>query len=124
MRTQTYLAKYPKRGEIFIADLNPGFGREVHKKRPVLVISSDILNKNSFSLVVIPFSSIVPPFNQRDVVIISKAEGLEKDSVLLVDKIRAIDTDRLIKKVGKLSKEKMLEVEESLKLVLGMVELD
>lgn len=118
------LKGYPRRGEIYIADLNPAFGREIHKKRPVLVISSNIVNKNFPTVIMLPFSSIVPRALGADTIKVSKNTGLNKDSVILAIQIRSIDKSRLVEKVGKLSGEKLIEVEDSLKLVLGMVSLD
>lgn len=121
---QKFLKNYPKRGEVYIADLNPGFAKEIHKKRPVLIISKDEVNKNSPYAIVIPASSIVPQTLNKEMVLLNNRSGLNKKSVLLTIFIRSIDKERLIKKIGKLSKSKLEEVEESLKLVLGMVELD
>ena len=122
MPTQRLPNSYPKRGEVYIANLDPGFGKEIHKKRPVLVISANILNQQAFSVVIIPFSSIVPQLLTPDMVKVPQLEGLEKNSVILVDKIRAIDKERLVKKIGTISKEKLLEVEDSLKFVLDLAE--
>ena len=122
MPTQRLPNSYPKRGEVYIANLDPGFGKEIHKKRPVLVISANILNQQAFSIVIIPFSSIVPQLLTPDMVKVPQLEGLEKNSVILVDKIRAIDKERLVKKIGTISKEKLLEVEDSLKFVLDLAE--
>ena len=55
---------------------------------------------------------------------IGKFKGLDKKSILLPLFIRSIDQKRLHKKIADLSKEKLLEVEDALKLVLGMVRLD
>lgn len=121
---QKSLKNYPKRGEVYIADLNPGFGREIHKKRPVLIISKDEINKNSPYVIVIPASSIVPKAPGKEMVLLNKMAGLNKKTILLPIFIRSIDKERLIKKIGKLSKSKLEEAEESLKLVLGMIELD
>lgn len=115
---------YPKRGEIYIANLDPGFGREIHKKRPVLIISSNSINQNTHHAIIIPLSSIVPQIIPPDMVHLGKIKGLKEDSAFLPVYIRSIDQDRLINKVGKLSKVKLEEVEESLKLVLGMIELN
>jgi len=117
------LQTYPKRGEIYIADLNPAFGREIHKKRPVLVISNDVINKNFPTVIMAPLSSIVPKFIGSDQVIVPKAVGLDKESVVLTTQIRSIDKSRLIERIGNLSQDKLLEVEDSLKLVLGMTAL-
>lgn len=120
---QKNLKDYPKRGDVYIADLNPGFGREIHKKRPSLIISNNTINRNSFSVIILPFSSVVPQNLSPDIVTDS-SKGLNKPSVILTDQIRSVDKDRLVRKIGKLSKGTLEEVEEALKLVLGMIELD
>lgn len=118
------LKKYPKRGEIYIANLDPGFSREIHKKRPVLIVSSDITNQTTYHVVIVPTSSIVPTVLSEDMVMVGKLRGLDKESVLLPLFIRSIDKDRLIKKISKISKQKLLEVEDALELVLGLMPID
>ena len=51
---------YPKRGEIYIADLDPAYGLEIHKKRPALIISNNALNRALPTVIIVPFSSIMP----------------------------------------------------------------
>lgn len=116
--------EFPRRGHIYIADLDPAFGREIHKKRPVLVISSDIFNRGTPFAVVIPISSIIPNVISPEMVEIGKIKGLDKKSIFLSLFIRSIDQERLHKKIATLPKDKLLEVEDALKLVLGMVSLD
>ncbi|OGE26903.1 hypothetical protein A3C26_03890 [Candidatus Daviesbacteria bacterium RIFCSPHIGHO2_02_FULL_39_12] len=82
---------YPKRGEIYIADLNPAFGREIHKKRPVLIISNNMINQIYPLVIAIPFSSIVPEFVGADVVKFTGQKGLNKASALIVNQIKSID---------------------------------
>lgn len=112
--------KYPKRGEIYIANLDPAFGREIHKKRPVLIISLNNLNQILPTVIMIPFSSIVLKDMGPDLVDFKNQKGLNKDSTLVVNQLGAIDKVRLLKKIGKISKNKMQEVEEAVKLVLGL----
>lgn len=113
---------YPKRGEIYIADLNPGFGQEIHKKRPILIVSKNDFNQTMHTVILLPLSSIVPKVIGPDSMPFPKIKGLEKESVLLITQIRAVDKNRLIKKIGKISQNKMKQVEEALKLVLGLIE--
>lgn len=121
MQTQMSSKDYPKRGEVFVADLDPAFGREIHKKRPVLIISSNKLNKALFTVVVIPFSSIIPQFIGPDMVRVNSADaGVEEESVILPNYIRAVDKIRLLKKIGKLSRTKLEEVEEAIKAVFDL----
>lgn len=114
-----------KRGEIWTVNLNPGFGREIRKKRPALIISPDNFNKSLHTVIVIPFSSKVPEIIGEEMIAVSpdKENHLDKKSILLPVFIRAIDEARLIKKTGVLSEDKFLEVEYSLRLVLGLIDL-
>lgn len=120
MQMQKSGKNYPKRGDIYIANLDPSFGREFRKKRPVLIISNNDLNRILPTIIMIPFSSIVPQKIGPDFVEFINQKGLEKASVLVVNQLGAVDTMRLINKVGRISKNKMEEVEEAMKLVLGM----
>ena len=114
------LKECPKRGQIFIADMNPSFGREIHKKRPVLIISNNQINEIYPVVIIVPFSSIIPEFIGLDMVEFTSQKGLDKESVLVVNQIVSIDKDRLIKKIGRISDVKMKQVEQSLKNVLGL----
>ena len=118
------MARVINRGDFWIVNLEPAYGREIHKKRPGLIISTNKYNKNTFHTIVIPSSSIVPEEITEEMVPLGSIKGFEKESVLLPLLIRSVDQDRLIKKVGKISHSKLQEVEEALKLVLGMTELD
>lgn len=118
------MARIISRGQVWIADLNPGFGVELHKKRPILVISNNTINNNWPRIIVVPFSSQIYPLNPGKVLIPKGMCGIEKESIILTQEVRSIDKVRLTKKIGKLPAEKLYEVEESLKLVLGMSEMD
>lgn len=114
------LAPKLKRGQVWTADLHPSVGWELGKERPVLIISDDNVNENSAVIVVIPFSSILPPSIGFERLLFKGGEaGLKKDSVLLVSHVRAIDKSRLRKYVSHIANERLAEVEDGLKLVLG-----
>ncbi len=111
-----------KRGEIWTTDLRPGQGYEIAKIRPALIVSSDSVNLNSPVVIILPISSQKPSAPGIDKIILTKKQtGLAKNSVILLAHIRSIDKSRLTKKVGRISKTKLTEVEESLKLTLGLV---
>lgn len=120
MRMQKLGQIYPKRGEIYIVNLEPPFGREMRKKRPCLVVSNNTLNQVLPTAIAIPFSSIIPEFMGPDTVRFLKQKGLEKNSALIINQMRVIDKNRLMKKVGRISKNKMNEVCDAVKIVLGI----
>lgn len=110
-----------KRGEIWLTNFDPGFGTELHKNRPSLVISSNEVNKHHPRVIVIPVST--KNYSGLSVVnIASKESGLDKQSVILPAEIRAVDKVRLTKRLGKVSKNKLTQVEEVTKLILGFAQ--
>lgn len=110
-----------KRGDIWAADLRPGIGWEVTKRRPALIISHNAINSIYPTVIVIPISSQAPSILGPERVFISKkGTKLQKDSVILTTQMRAIDKTRLFKKIGVISEAKLIEVEESIKIVLGL----
>lgn len=86
-----------KRGEIWLANLNPGKGTEPGKIRPVLIIQcQELLDVNHPSTLIIPLTTNLVddamPLRLRK----TASEKLAKDSDLLVDQVRAIDNKRLV----------------------------
>lgn len=113
-----------KRGDLWAADLHPGVGWELAKTRPILIVSSNIVNLNSSIVVGVPLSSQIPDVIGPERVLFSKDEAkLGKDSVAMIQHIRGIDKARLTKKIGSISPQKMTEVEGSLKIVLALEEI-
>jgi mRNA interferase MazF len=108
------------RGEIWLADLNPVRGREQAGNRPVLVVSVDPFNQSRADLVVvIPITSTLRniPFH----VILQPPEGgLTNASALLCEAVRSISKDRLIARWGSVSPGTMAEVEDRLRILMGL----
>jgi mRNA interferase MazF len=101
------------RGEIYLAN-------EVGKMRPVLVIQSDLINKNSYpTTIIIPLSSQLIDDTQPLRYRITKREKLKLDSDALIAHIRSIDNDRFVEKIAKLSYKEMQVIK---KLVLETIE--
>ena len=110
-----------KRGDLWTADLRPGQGFEVSKKRPCLIVSNNAVNNISPTVVIIPLSSQAYKILGPERLFIAKKESkLAKDSVILVTQIRAIDKTRLIKLISSVSNDKLKEVEEAIKIVLDL----
>ena len=109
-----------KRGDIWIVNLDPGFGRELHKKRPALIVSKNLINQETSSVIIIPISSQVPQIVGPEMIILHMDAGVERTSVLLPLFIRSIDQARLVKKIGGLPTKLMNDVEDAIKLVLDL----
>jgi len=108
-----------KQFDIWLADLNPTFGTEPGKTRPVVIIQTDLLNEFHKSTIICPITTNV----QIDSTILRvhlKKDQLNKLSDILIDQIRAIDNRRLIKRLGKLTKEQILLLKDNIRIVLDI----
>lgn len=112
------MARVIKRGDIWLVDLEPVLHRELHKKRPALIISNNVVAQETPHVIIIPTSSQVPKPVRIEMVPVGEKEGLKKPSILLPIFIKSIDQRRLIKRVGKVSQGKLKEVEEAIRVVL------
>jgi mRNA interferase MazF len=108
-----------KQYDIWLADLNPTVGTEPGKTRPVVIIQTNLLNEDHLSTVICPITTNVKSsINLLRVHL--KAGQLTKLSDILVDQIRAIDNQRLIKKLGQLTKEQQAKLKENLRIILDL----
>jgi len=108
-----------KKFDIWLADLNPTVGTEPGKTRPVVIIQTDLLNEFHKSTIICPITTNV----QSDSTILRvhlKKDQLNKLSDILIDQIRAIDNRRLIKRLGKLTKEQILLLKDNIRIVLDI----
>ena len=113
----------PKRGDIYRVNFDPTLGAEIRKTRPALILQNDIANKYSPVTIVAAISSKYDnPLYPTEVLISAKARtGLAVDSVVLLNQIRTVDKKRLAKRLGKLSSAKMEEVNQALRISVGLV---
>lgn len=108
-----------KQFEIWLAYLNPSRVTEPGKTRPVVVVQSDLLNEVHLSTLICPISTNVKPDINLLRVHLNKGQ-LDKLSDILVDQIRAIDNQRLIKKLGKLTKDQQNKLKANIKIVMDL----
>jgi mRNA interferase MazF len=111
--------------EIWLADLNPQFGTEPGKIRPVLVVQTDMLNKISHASVLIcPITTnVVPSAKYLRVHLTAGTASLHNDCDIMIDQIRAIDSKRMIRKLGNIHPELVKSVKENLSIILNLEEL-
>ena len=91
---------YPRRGEIWLANLDPTEGSEIRKTRPCLIISPDSMNANLRTITAMPLTSGSHPAPFRVPV---RVEG--RDGLLLADQIRTLARRRLRKRVGVINRQ-------------------
>lgn len=106
--------------EIWLANLNPSRGTEPGKIRPVVVIQTNLLNQLDHpSTLILPiFSQITSEENILRVRLSSGKRGLEKDSEILIDQIRALDNRRFLEKLGSLEAKEITKLRSKLKVIL------
>jgi mRNA interferase MazF len=110
-----------KQFEIWIADLNPRMGTEAGKIRPVIIVQTDLLNKEHPSTIVCPITTNVKPDSEILRVHLKKLMfGLKEDCDIMIDQVRAIDNKRLVKKVGVVDSDTADKMRENLKIVLDL----
>jgi len=113
---------YPKRGEVFLVNLDPAIGAEIQKTRPAVVIQNNILNQYSPLVIVCPITSTIQSGETR-VFVKAPEGGLDNDSMILTQQIRSLDKKRLVKKLGRLKTETMRKVDLALKITQGLIPL-
>ena len=111
-----------RRGDVYMARLDPREGSEQAGQRPVVVVSRDSINEHSSVVVIVPVTdrahkkTIYPSH-----VILQMGEGgLTKDSVVLGEQVRAISTTRLIRFMGHLPNASIAQIASALKIVLDL----
>jgi len=111
-----------KQFEIWIADLNPKIGTEPGKTRPVLVIQTNLLNKIPHpSTIICPITTNVKRDSEILRVHLKKGTAnLHQSCDIMIDQIRAIDNNRLTKRLGILPDELIVLVKENIQIVLDL----
>jgi mRNA interferase MazF len=109
-----------RRGEVWLADLNPTQGSEQSGIRPIIIFQNDIVSQFSTTTLAIPLTT-----NQRRAALpicmaISQGDGgLAQDSVALCFQMRVLDKTRLTRRLGQLRPETIAQLEVVVLLTLG-----
>ncbi|MDH4335389.1 MAG: type II toxin-antitoxin system PemK/MazF family toxin [Chloroflexota bacterium] len=84
-----------QRGEVYRVEQSPTRGREIRKTRPCVVVSPDELNASMGTFIVAPLTTGSHPYPFR---IACRFAG--KDGHLVLDQLRTVDRERLVKRLG------------------------
>lgn len=102
-----------KQYNIYLINLDPTIGHEIKKTRPCLIISPNEMNENISTVIIAPMTTKSRQYPTRISVTLQEKKGW-----IVLDQIRTVDNQRLIKKLGKINNDKIQEVKNILKEML------
>lgn len=113
------------RGQIRVVDLDPARTGEAAKRRPAVIVSNDGANTTAARLghgvvTVVPVTSSVDRVYPFQVLLPAVDSGLARDSKAQAEQVRAVSVDRVAEQIGSVPAELMLDVDEALRLHLGL----
>lgn len=88
-----------RRFDLFLVNLAPTVGAEIQKTRPCLIISPDEMNRHLSTVLIAPLTSTVRQYPSRAT---CRFEG--KEGQIVLDQIRVVDKNRLLKRLGQIDK--------------------
>jgi mRNA interferase MazF len=106
------------RGDIVWAELNPVVGHEQAGRRPVVVISADVFNERSGTVIAMALTS-QPQRAGFPLTLELEAAAPDAPSWVKISQIRTLSTQRLGKKIGRLGPEEMGRLIEGLNEIIG-----
>jgi mRNA interferase MazF len=106
------------RGEIRWADLNPARGKEQARQRPVLILSHDVFNERSGTVIAVALTS-QPQRAGFPLTLELTTPRLPKRSWVKISQIRTLATERIGNRLGRASPEELAQVSEGLNEILG-----
>ena len=110
-----------KRGDVFYAELNPVVGSEQGGTRPVLIISNNTGNRHSPTVIIAAITSRVHTKAKLPThTSVKDFEGLDKDSIILLEQIRTIDKQRLKQYMGMMPDNIMARVDKALAISISL----
>ena len=106
------------RGDVRWADLNPVRGREQSGSRPVLILSQDVFNERSGTVIAAALTS-QPQRAGFPLTLELTAARLPKRSWVKISQVRTLSIERIGKKLGKVTPEELAQVIEGLNEIIG-----
>jgi mRNA interferase MazF len=106
------------RGDLIWADLNPTKGNEQSGLRPILILSHDIFNERSGTVIAVALTS-QPQKAKFPLTFELLNKTLEKKSWVKISQIRTLSTTRLGKKIGQLSPQELSKIIEGLNEIIS-----
>ena len=114
---------YPKRGSVYLVNLDPTIGSEIKKTRPAVIIQNDVGNQYSPTTIIAPITSGEEAMYPIEVEVKKPEGGLKNNSIILLNQVRTVDKQRLVKRLGVLRPETLQKVDRAIALSMGLVPL-
>lgn len=112
---------FPRRGEVYLVNFDPTMGAEIRKTRPALILQNDIANRHSpVTIIAAVTSKFSLPLYPTEVLVVAPEGGLTEDSVVLLNQVRTIDKQRLVRRFGALKPDTMARVNGTIQISLGL----
>jgi mRNA interferase MazF len=113
------------RGEIWQVDFSPARGSEANKSRPAVVVSNDRANATASRLgrgvvTVVPVTSNIATIYPFQVLLPAATTGLAVDSKAQAEQIRSVATERLRRRIGRVSPAELVQLDDALRLHLEL----
>lgn len=99
------MVSYPRRDEVWLVALDPSKGTEIKKTRPCLVVSPDEMNEPLQTALIAPMTTTVRSYPTR-----VNLTFRNKDGQVALDQLRAVDRQRLVRRLGTISTRASREV--------------
>ncbi len=99
----------PKQDQVWLVTLDPAQGVEIQKTRPCLVVSPDEMNQHLRTVIVAPMTTVIRPYPTR---VGLRFQG--KQGQVALDQLRAVDRQRLVRRLGKVPAKTAPEVSATL----------
>jgi len=113
------------RGEIWQVDLDPARGSEANKQRPAVIVSNDRANAAATRLgrgviTVVPVTSNTDRVYPFQVLLSAVSSGLAVDSKGQAEQVRSVATQRLLRRIGRVSPAELSDLDDALRLHLAL----
>ena len=109
-----------RKGSVYWVDFSPGKGSEPMGRRPGLVVQNDLLNNSNLNTVIVVAITSTLKFGELpgNVVLRKGEANLPKKSVINATQLKTVDKGSLTEKIGSLTKKRMDQVYEGMKLIM------
>jgi mRNA interferase MazF len=114
-----------RRGEVYLVDLEPSQAAEANKSRPAIVVSNDAANaaamRNGVGVItVVPVTSNVSRVYPFQVLLANREGGLDRESKVQAEQLRAIDVSRFGRRLGALQAPTLRKIDDAIRLHLAL----